>query len=419
MRLPSRLRALILLAIVLDLPVLARLVAAAHGEPRVEAASSTACPSRSCSPRGGGPWPAWLFVNGAHPLRRAEPVVTRLSRGPRAGGIPRARPRRPRPRRGDDHGANRSRRPLRCGRGGRARRRRGERVALIGASTGAGLALLAAARADLADRDLGRRRGRAVRRPRADGLPRDDAGLRGGRRLHRYDVTDLHRTVVARSLVATIADEDERERLLADARARRGGGARSRSTALPGLDGHWRRAQAVRRARAERRRRSASPSSTALPEPVATSSSSSPRSARRRRPRARRARRPAERRLLPARRGAGARGRATERHLTVTGTLDHTRPSSRSAGSATSAPSAASSSAGCGSRAMVTRVVLLATLAVTVLAVADVLRRDELDPATPRGTWLLFTLLFASASRARSSSRCAHPPGCRRWRSGT
>lgn len=41
-----------------------------------------------------------------------------------------------------------------------------------------------------------------------------------------------------------------------------------------------------------------------------------------------------------------------------------------------------------------TRVVLLATLGLTLLAVADVLRRDELGPRTTAWYLLLFTLLF-------------------------
>jgi hypothetical protein len=43
---------------------------------------------------------------------------------------------------------------------------------------------------------------------------------------------------------------------------------------------------------------------------------------------------------------------------------------------------------------MVSRVVLVATLAVTLLAVADVLRRGELDPRTTAWYLLLFSLLF-------------------------
>jgi hypothetical protein len=43
---------------------------------------------------------------------------------------------------------------------------------------------------------------------------------------------------------------------------------------------------------------------------------------------------------------------------------------------------------------MVTRVALVATLAVTLLAVADVLRRDELEPATAASYLVLLLALF-------------------------
>jgi hypothetical protein len=43
---------------------------------------------------------------------------------------------------------------------------------------------------------------------------------------------------------------------------------------------------------------------------------------------------------------------------------------------------------------MVTRVILVGTLAVTLLAVADVLRRDELSARTTASYLLLFSLLF-------------------------
>jgi pimeloyl-ACP methyl ester carboxylesterase len=92
----------------------------------------------------------------------------------------------------------------------------GDRVALIGASTGAALALLTASRDDLADRisvvaavapfaDLGRMVCLATTR----GYPEDGV-------FARYDVTDLHRLVVTRSLVTTISDDAERQRLLGD-----------------------------------------------------------------------------------------------------------------------------------------------------------------------------------------------------------
>ena len=87
-------------------------------------------------------------------------------------------------------------------------------MALIGASTGASLALLTAARADLADRVSVV----AAVAPFAD-LERmvclaTTNGYAENGVFTRYDVAALQRRVVARSLVAAIADEDERARLL-------------------------------------------------------------------------------------------------------------------------------------------------------------------------------------------------------------
>ncbi len=88
MRLPSRIRALILIATVLDLRRLGRLVRASTKEPRVEEVELAGVPVEIVRPGGEGPWPAWVFINGAHPERRREPMVTRLSRGlARAGYI--------------------------------------------------------------------------------------------------------------------------------------------------------------------------------------------------------------------------------------------------------------------------------------------------------------------------------------------
>jgi pimeloyl-ACP methyl ester carboxylesterase len=213
--LPSRLRALILLAVVLELPLLARLVHRLRGTPRVEHVELGGVPAEVVRPAGEGPWPAWIFVNGAHPERRAEPVVLRLSRGLARAGYLVVVPDVP----GLGEGAITARTLDATAAVTAATLRRpdvaGERVALIGASTGAALALLTAGRDDLADgisvvaavapfADLARMICLATTR-----------GYRESEGFARYDVTDLHRRVVARSLVTTISDEGERERLLA------------------------------------------------------------------------------------------------------------------------------------------------------------------------------------------------------------
>jgi len=247
MRLPSRLRALILLAIVLELPVLARLVRLLTGEPRVEEILVDGIPVEVVKPARGGPWPAWLFVNGAHPGRRTEPVVTRLSRGLARAGYLVLVP--------DVPGLGEGKITALTLEGTIAVTEAalhrddvaGEQIALIGASTGAALALLTAGRPELAERisvvaavapfaDLERMICLATTRSYAE-----DGGWTA------YDVTDLQRRVVARSLVATIADAGEREQLLSvlDLAEQE---ERDAVDALPiDLDGHTPETQAVLR----------------------------------------------------------------------------------------------------------------------------------------------------------------------------
>lgn len=78
-------RAFVLLSLVLDVPVLRGIVRRLTATPRdhgVVGGAPTLTPGR------GGPWPAYVFVNGAHPERRREPVVARLLEGlARAGYV--------------------------------------------------------------------------------------------------------------------------------------------------------------------------------------------------------------------------------------------------------------------------------------------------------------------------------------------
>jgi acetyl esterase/lipase len=216
MRPPARIRALVLLALVLDRPVLGRLVRRATPEPVTEAAEVDGVPLELVRPSGDGPWPAWLFVNGAHPLRRREPVVTALSRGLARAGYLVAVPDIP----GLGEGTITPRTfTATCAVVRAVVERpdvRGSRVALIGASTGAGLALLAAARPEIAERVSVV----AAVAPFADlrkliCLTTTEAYEEDGA-FAPHEVTDLHRTVVARSLVAALSDVGERERLLSE-----------------------------------------------------------------------------------------------------------------------------------------------------------------------------------------------------------
>ncbi len=58
MRLPSRLRALILLAVVMELPVLGSLVRRLTATPHVEQTEIDGVPVEVVRPPGKGPWPA-------------------------------------------------------------------------------------------------------------------------------------------------------------------------------------------------------------------------------------------------------------------------------------------------------------------------------------------------------------------------
>jgi pimeloyl-ACP methyl ester carboxylesterase len=212
----ARLQALILLAIVLDLPALRGVVRRVTGRPQIESTSWGDVPVELVRPAGRGPWPAWVFINGAHPERRQEPVVTRLSRGLARAGYLVVVP--------DLPGLGEGRISLRTLEATVAVTEaaaelpevRGGRVAVIGASTGAGLALLAAARPGLADRIT-------VVAAVAPFANLDKLVCLATTRCYghegesgRYEVADLHRQVVAGSLVALLPDGLDRERLVAE-----------------------------------------------------------------------------------------------------------------------------------------------------------------------------------------------------------
>ncbi len=81
-------RTFVLLAIVLDVPLLARLVRRLTPEPRVETLDVDGVPTELVLPAGDGRWPGFHFVNGAHPERRQEPIVGRVAHGlARAGFV--------------------------------------------------------------------------------------------------------------------------------------------------------------------------------------------------------------------------------------------------------------------------------------------------------------------------------------------
>jgi pimeloyl-ACP methyl ester carboxylesterase len=158
---------------------------------------------------------AFLFVNGAHPLRRKEPVVQRLSRGLARAGFLAVVP--DLPGLGEGEVTTRPLDALLTVTAHAVERPdvRGGRVALVGASTGASLALLAAARPELADKisvvaavvpfaNLDKMVCLAT-----TGFYEEKGGF------VRYEVAELSRRIVARSLVAAL-DCDDREDLLAE-----------------------------------------------------------------------------------------------------------------------------------------------------------------------------------------------------------
>jgi acetyl esterase/lipase len=212
----ARARSLILLSIVMDVPVLARTATALTRRPRVENLDVEGVPVEVTCPAGGGPWPAFVFVTGAHPLRRKEPVVQRVALGLARAGYVAVVPDLP----GLGSGeltvrtleaaaavieAAAARPDVRDG-----------RVALVGASTGASIALISAARPELARHvslvaavapfaDIERIVCLATTRRYEE----EDGAL------VEYAVTALLRRAVARSLVACLPDPGDRELLLA------------------------------------------------------------------------------------------------------------------------------------------------------------------------------------------------------------
>lgn len=207
-------RTFVLLAIVLDVPLLARLVRGLTPEPRVEMLDVDGVPTELVLPVGAGRCPGFHFVNGAHPERRQEPIVRRVAHGLARAGFVVALP--------DLPGLGEGELTPRTFDGARAVTRmltdrpevRDGSVALAGASAGAGIALVTAADPELA----GRISVVAAVVPFADVerltcLATTSHYERNGT-VRRYEVTALMRRVVARSLVAALPAGDDRTALL-------------------------------------------------------------------------------------------------------------------------------------------------------------------------------------------------------------
>lgn len=203
-----------LLAIVLEVPLLANVVRRLTPDPHVESIVVDGVPVELVVPSGQGPWPAFHFVTGAHPERRKEPVVQRVSAGLARAGFVVVVPDLP----GLGDGELTARtftaaRDVTDAVSERADVRDG-RVALAGASAGAGIAIVTAASPELGDRvsvvaavvpfaDIERIAGLAT----TSFYGRDGSS-------ERYEVTALMRRVVARSFVSALPPGADRTSLL-------------------------------------------------------------------------------------------------------------------------------------------------------------------------------------------------------------
>ncbi|MFN2467227.1 MAG: alpha/beta hydrolase family protein [Gaiellaceae bacterium] len=212
----ATLRTGILIGLALDVPLVAPLVRAVTREPRAEAVTVDGVPSEITMPGGEGPWPAWIFVTGAHPERRREPIVQRLAQALARAGYIVLVPDLPGLGQGEINARTLDSANAAVDFMLRRSDVRGGRVGLCGASTGASVALLAAGRPETADRisvvaaispwaDLAKMVCLATTRsyPSGDGF-------------EPYPAAPLLRRVVARSMLATLGAGDERNRLLAE-----------------------------------------------------------------------------------------------------------------------------------------------------------------------------------------------------------
>jgi acetyl esterase/lipase len=210
-------RAVVAISSVLDTPVLTPAVRATSGDPRLSDTRVAGYPSLVARPAGEGPWPAIFVVNGTVPEGRELPAVRNLAEGfARAGylavvpDLPGLTEDRITPR--TVEAATEAARKIST----RPDAENGE-VAMVGVSTGATLALLAA------------------EDPRLDGKVSLVAGVapfsnirtvlsvattahyrRHNGKLVRYRATPFLSYVVARSLVSTLPPGEDRQTLSAE-----------------------------------------------------------------------------------------------------------------------------------------------------------------------------------------------------------
>jgi putative flippase GtrA/acetyl esterase/lipase len=195
-------------------PVVDVLIRLATREPRVEDAEIAGLPATVYRPRGEGPWPAAIVLNGATPLGNRHRAVQRLGAGLARAGFLAVLPELPGLEEGEVDAPTAEATFAVAATVAVHRDVRGGRVALLGVSTGAGLAVLAASDDRLRSRvsvvaavapfaDL-----RLVLRLATTGV------YESGGRLRPYRTVPLLRRAVARSLAAALPDAHDRELLL-------------------------------------------------------------------------------------------------------------------------------------------------------------------------------------------------------------
>jgi pimeloyl-ACP methyl ester carboxylesterase len=206
-------RATAVLSTTLETPVLTWMVRQLTREPRVEETQIAGVPTTLVRPGGDGPWPAFVFLNGATELGRAHPDVQRLSRGLARAGFLVLVPDVPGLIRGElteamvekaaELGVVAAERPDATG-----------RVALFGASLGATIALLAAERDELAGR-VSVVVGIAPYTDLVNVIRLATTGYtRVGNRIERYTPAPFLLLAVARSVAAGLPDSAARDRLV-------------------------------------------------------------------------------------------------------------------------------------------------------------------------------------------------------------
>ena len=207
-------RTVVVLSSILETPALTAVVEGVTGEPRFANTSVAGNPAFVVKPRGEGPWPALVFVNGVVPEGRKLPEVRRLAEGLARAGYLVVVPDLPGLRSGEIrpdtvHATFEVARAV----SERSDVRGGE-VGLVGVSTGATLALLAAKKEDLE----GRVSVVAGVAPYADVKTvlavATTSYYRKDGSLVRFEPDPLLSGTIARSLVSTLPPGEGRESLL-------------------------------------------------------------------------------------------------------------------------------------------------------------------------------------------------------------